>query len=230
MRDLRRNRNVVRCGQCSPGHRNIPWHHASLDDHERNADWYILSLQKRSLVLLNIATISSVDDPRVLVVQGASRQFNPTLDEEMIATASQVDTGGRHCRLGGRVSTDISGYLDDDTIVFCRIGDRLRQTPHRPPRVRSILRWICKELQAADTPRIDAGHSAQGRHRKSHSTYADVIRGRYPPFDPELVAAEYASLCKAYNISSWSPEIVTEAEWVFFRFQQSRPHIQTVRA
>lgn len=57
-----------------------------------------------------------IDDPRVLVVQGTSRQFNPTLDAAMIATASQADPEAAIAEWEGKFRTDISGYLDDDTI------------------------------------------------------------------------------------------------------------------
>ena len=72
--------------------------------------------RKTGLLFTKHRDYFSVDDPRVLVVQGASRQFNPTLDEEMIATASQADPEAAIAV--GRASFALISRdtLDDDTI------------------------------------------------------------------------------------------------------------------
>ena len=59
------------------------------------------------------------DSDDVFVVQGASRTFNPSLDEKIIAAASEADPEAALAEWQGEFRADISGFLDDTAIEKC---------------------------------------------------------------------------------------------------------------
>src|SRR5438309_1207681 len=57
-----------------------------------------------------------VDDPDVLVVAGASQQFNPTLDSSVIERARASDPEAARAEWDAEFRSDIGALLDDQTI------------------------------------------------------------------------------------------------------------------
>jgi hypothetical protein len=147
----------------------------------------------------------------VLVIQGASRQFNPTLDEEVIAAASASDPEAAVAEWGGEFRADIASFLDEETVEAAI--DRSRP-PELPPR--SGTRY-----QAFADPsggRHDSFTLCIG-HRLGDGFVADVVRGRAPPFDPSAVVAEYAALLKQYRITMIAGDNYS-AEWAVSSFKE----------
>jgi hypothetical protein len=65
-----------------------------------------------------------VDDPSVLIVQGDSLTFNPTLDESLIAKATSDDPEAAIAEWAGQFRVDISAFLSDTDIDACVDRDR----------------------------------------------------------------------------------------------------------
>ena len=66
----------------------------------------------------------------VLVVQGASAQFNPTLDQQMIAAAQQSDPEAAESEWAGGFRSDVAAFLDDEVIEACTdFGRPLEMAP-----------------------------------------------------------------------------------------------------
>ena len=130
----------------------------------------------------------------VLVVQGASEQFNPTLDREMIVRAKASDPEAAELEWGGGFRSDISSFLDDGIIEACVDHGRPLELPPRPGIAYSA--FIDVSGGRHDDFTMCIGHS------DGDGFVADVIRGRHPPFDPEAVTAEYAALLRDYRVSS----------------------------
>ena len=72
-----------------------------------------------------------VDDPTVLVVQGDSRVFNPTLSERDIVQAMASDPEAGISEWEGRFRADIAAFLSDADIEACVDYDRPRELPPR---------------------------------------------------------------------------------------------------
>jgi hypothetical protein len=151
-----------------------------------------------------------VDDNSVLVVQGASRAFNPTLDDDTIRISRADDPESARAEWDGEFRSDLTQFLDDATIDAAIDFARPLELPPRD--------GVKYEAFAdASAGRHDAFCFGIG-HREDGRIIADVIRGRRPPFDPATVAGEYAELAKEYRIS----KIVGDnfaGEWVSNSFK-----------
>lgn len=132
------------------------------------------------------------DDDSVLVVQGASTQFNPTLNADIIEQARQDDGEAALAEWDGQFRSDLAQFLDDQSIDDAIDMSRPLELPPREGIVYQVF--------------IDASGGRHDRfcigilHREGERIIADVIRGRSPPLDPASVAVEYAALAKEYGV------------------------------
>jgi Terminase large subunit, T4likevirus-type, N-terminal len=71
-------------------------------------------------------------DGEVLVVQGATKVFNPTLSDSVIETQRQADPTGAAAEWDAEFRTDISTFLDDELIDAAIEHGRPLELPPRP--------------------------------------------------------------------------------------------------
>ncbi|PSO30535.1 terminase [Bradyrhizobium sp. MOS002] len=153
-----------------------------------------------------------VDDGAVLVIQGESKAFNPTLADDVISRAMADDPTSALSEWGGMFRSDLSQFLDDDTIDAAIDHERPLELPPRDEH-----KYRC--FVDASAGRHDA-FCIGIAHREGDRIIADVVRGRKPPFDPATVAIEFAILAKQYRC----PEVVGDAfagEWVAAAFRSA---------
>ena len=146
----------------------------------------------------------------VLVVQGASLQFNPTLDEGVIARAREADPEAALSEWDGGFRSDLSALLDEQLIEDAIDRDRPLELPPR-----SSVRYVAFVDTSAG--RHDAFCICIG-HLDGERVIVDVVRGRKPPFDPASIAREYAELAQYYHCNT----VVGDAfsgEWVARAFE-----------
>lgn len=157
-----------------------------------------------------------VDGDDVLVVQGESRTFNLTLSEAMIATASAADPEGAVSEWQGGFRTDIAAFLSDQDIEACVDRDRPLELPFRSD---------VRRYHAFCDP-SGGRHDAMTMviaHMDGDTVIVDAIRAHKPPFDPQTVASEFATLAREYRIS----EIIGDnysGEWVVTSFRDAGIH------
>ena len=152
------------------------------------------------------------DSDDVLVVQGPSTLFNPTLDEGFIARSREADPEAARSEWDAEFRTDLTALLEDELIEAAIERGRPLELPPRPEHAYHAF-------VDASAGRHDAFCIAIG-HREGERIIADVIRGRRPPFDPASVAAEFAELAKSYGC----PHVVGDnysGEWVAQAFEKS---------
>jgi len=152
------------------------------------------------------------DDDDVLVVQGASTLFNPTLDNHVIDRARQSDPEAARAEWDAEFRSDLSAFLDDELIDTAI-------EPGRPLELPPRSEFTYSAFTDASAGRHDSFCIGIG-HREGERIVADVIRGRSPPFDPATVAAEYAKLAKQYRCQ----EIVGDnysGDWVVNAFRDA---------
>lgn len=137
------------------------------------------------------------DSDDTLVVQGATRQFNGTLDQRIIDQAIASDPEAAVSEWAGDFRADISGYLDESTIE--RVVDYSRPL-ELPPREGIVFSaFIDSSGGRHDHYTIGIGHK---EGTGSGVFYViDVIRGTAPPFDPQSVTEAYCALLRDYQIS-----------------------------
>jgi len=150
------------------------------------------------------------NDDDVLVVQGPSRLFNPTLDEGVIARARASDPEAARSEWDAEFRSDLTALLEDELIEAAIEHGRPLELPPRQE-----FTYSC--FVDASAGRHDA-FCCGIAHRQGERVVMDVIRGRRPPFDPAGVAAEYAELAKSYRCSPVGDNYA--GEWVAKAFEK----------
>ena len=146
-----------------------------------------------------------VDDDDVLVVQGASSTFNPSLNQGMIERAKAADPEAAESEWDGGFRNDISAFLDDATIEAAIDYGRPEQLPPR-----ADTNYGC--FVDASGGRHDA-YTIAIAHQQGDRIVVDVCYGRHPPFNPQQITEQFADLARQYRISAVTGDAYS-AEWV----------------
>jgi hypothetical protein len=148
-----------------------------------------------------------VDSDDTLVVQGGSKIFNPSLDDEAIAAQRAADPIAAKSEWDSEWRDDLSGFLDENVIEGSI-------NPDRPLELPPISTLYYRAF--VDASGGSAGGDAYAiciAHREAGIYVIDVVRARTGPFDPENVTKEFAALCRDYRIGSVTGDRYA-AEWV----------------
>jgi hypothetical protein len=151
-----------------------------------------------------------VDDDAVLVIQGESRTFNPTLSEDLIRRAKTEDPESALAEWDGQFRSDLSQFLDDETIDAAIDETRPLELPPRD----GIAYRAFVDASAGRHDAFTIGIA----HREDERYVVDVVRGRHPPFNPSDVAAEFAALAKDYRCREVTGDNFS-GEWVVTAFK-----------
>jgi hypothetical protein len=143
----------------------------------------------------------------VLVVKGASKIFNSTLDDQVIAAQKAADPQAALSEWESEFRSDLSGFLDQHVIDGSINPDRPLELP--PVSTQYYRAFV-------DASGGSAGGDAYAiaiAHREDGLYVLDVVRARPGPFDPSAVTAEFASLCRDYRVGTVTGDRYA-AEWV----------------
>ena len=148
-----------------------------------------------------------VSDDDVLVVQGASRTFNPSLSDAAIAAQREADPTAASSEWDALFRDDISTFIDDKLIEAAIDHGRPLELP--PSRAHAYKAFVDPSGLAVggDAYTLAIAHKQDGRF------VIDAVRSRSGPADPGEVTREYAALCDEYQIGA----VVGDAyarEWV----------------
>lgn len=132
------------------------------------------------------------DDDDVLVVQGRTTIFNPTIDVSVIERAVASDPEAARAEWDAEFRSDLAAFLDDRTIDAAIDFGRPLELPPRQG-------FTYYAFSDSSGGRHDAFTLAIG-HKQGDRCVCDVLRGVHPPFDPQNVIVEYAALLKDYGI------------------------------
>ena len=133
------------------------------------------------------------DSDDTLVVQGASRVFNRTLNEAAIQAQREADPTAARSEWDADFRDDISGFLDEALID--RAIDRGRPL-ELPPKAGVFYRAYADPAGGAaggDAYALAIAHKDGGRY------VIDVVRGRRGPFDPSEVTKDICRLVQAIS-------------------------------
>jgi hypothetical protein len=143
-------------------------------------------------------------DGDVLVVQGPSAAFNPSLSQTSINAAIAADPEGASAEWEASFRADISGYLDDATIDAAIDYGRPLELPRREG---------CNYRAFVDASGGRHDHYCVAISHKQDGRYIiDAVVGVAPPFDPGWTTKQLADVVKRYGVRRITGDAYS-AEW-----------------
>jgi hypothetical protein len=133
------------------------------------------------------------DDDDVLVIQGSSRDFNPTLDENYIQQQLDADYEAASAEYLAQFRSDISGFLDREVLEAATV----RGCYELPPGKHAYVGF-------ADPSGGSGGDSfaLAIAYRDGDFGHLACLREFRPPFQPSVVVADICQTLKAYRVGS----------------------------
>ena len=129
-------------------------------------------------------------DPRILVAQGTSRDFNPLLPQSVIDRAMERDRAHATAEYLAQFRSDIETFVSYEVVQAC-VGDHVEMGP-----VGNVEYCAFTDPSGGSS---DAFTLSIG-HRDGERIIIDAIRERQPPFSPEAVIDDFVALLKSYRI------------------------------
>jgi hypothetical protein len=153
-----------------------------------------------------------VDDNDVLVVQGTSKTFNPSLSDAVISAQRSADPTAASAEWDAEFRTDIAAFLDDELIDAAVEHSRPLELP---PQHRLYYRAFVDAAGGVGGDSYTLAIAHRETTNKPHAEHfvVDFVRGTTGKFDPQTVTRAYADLCREYRISNVTGDAYG-AEWV----------------
>ncbi len=130
-------------------------------------------------------------DPLILVAQGASRDFNPSLLQSVVDRALERDHAAASAEFLAQFRNDIEGFVSYEIVQAC-VGDHVEMAPL--PR-RHYHAFVDPSGGSADSFTLAISH------RDGERIIVDATREVKPPFSPEGVIDDFSVLLKSYRVT-----------------------------
>jgi hypothetical protein len=130
-------------------------------------------------------------DPKILVAQGATRDFNPSLPQAVVDRALERDRAAASAEYLAQFRTDIESFVSHEVVTAC-VGDFFEMAPLTKFRYSAFV-----DPSGGSSDSFTLAIS----HREGDRIFIDAIREVQPPFSPEAVINEFSALLKSYRIS-----------------------------
>lgn len=134
------------------------------------------------------------DSDRVLVAQAPSKVMNPTLPQDIIDEAYEVDYLSARAEYGAHFRDDIEGYVSIEMIEACTRPSHLELPPSNEHRYEA---FVDPSGGRNDSFTLCIVH----KDKKTDCIVVDCIRAIKPPFSPESVVDEFSKVLKSYRVS-----------------------------
>jgi hypothetical protein len=131
-------------------------------------------------------------DPLILVAQGTSRDFNPSLPQSVIDRELEKDRAKASAEYLAQFRTDIEGFVSLEIVQAC-IGDHVEMAPLSAQQYTAFC-------DPAGGSGADSFTMAIG-HRDGERIVIDCTREFRPQFSPAEVIDELATCLKTYRVS-----------------------------
>lgn len=149
-------------------------------------------------------------DPLVLVAQGASRDFNPTLPQRVVDRAMERDPASASAEYLAQFRTDIESFISREAVEAV-VARGVRERAPLPDQ--RYYGFIDPSGGSSDSMTLAIGH------REGETAVLDLIREVRPPFSPESVTTSFAADLKRYRCRD--PQMDRYgAEWVRSAFRK----------
>lgn len=166
--------------------------------------------RKRGVLYAAYSRHYAKDDARVLVWKATTLEMNPALDPVIVAEAYQDDPDAADAEYGGNFRSDLTDFVPRAVVEAATVMDRYEIAPM------SRLSYF-----AFVDPSGGTGSDSMTlavAHREGDRVILDAVREVRPPFSPENVTMDFATLLKAYRIRSVTGDRYA-GEWPRERFR-----------
>jgi len=151
-------------------------------------------------------------DPAILVAQGASRDFNPSLSPNVVDRALARDATKASAEYLGQFRNDLENFINREQVESCVDVDVRQRAPV------TGVRYISFTDPSGGSS--DAMVCAVG-HRDRDNIVVDAIREIPAPFDPEAAVEELAQFLRPYKVTETTGDRYAAA-WVTTAFARHR--------
>ena len=130
-------------------------------------------------------------DPLILVAQGTSRDFNPSLPQSVVDRALERDHAAASAEYLAQFRNDIESFVSFEVVQSC-VGDHIEMAPIGGQRYSAFV----------DPSGGSAGSFTMAiGHRDGERAVIDATREVRPPFSPQAVIDDFAALLRSYRIT-----------------------------
>jgi hypothetical protein len=149
--------------------------------------------RKRGVLYSSFSKHFGQDEGRVLVWKGTTLEMNPGLDARIVEEAYADDPEAASAEYGAEFRSDLSDFIPRDVIDACTMMGRFEIAP-------SFGRRYVAFIDPSGGTGADSMTLAIA-HQEGDRSILDVIREVRPPFSPEAVTIDFATVLKTYGIN-----------------------------
>ena len=136
------------------------------------------------------------DNDDIVVIQAESRKLNPTIPAEIVEQALVDDPAGAAAEWLAQFRDDIAGFIPYSVVDRCIVKDRVELEPQLNSFYYAFLDVSSGIAKGGDSMTLAIAHACdQG------VVVLDLVREVVPPFQTNVVAAEFAETMRRYGVS-----------------------------
>lgn len=153
--------------------------------------------------------------PAILCAKGASRDFNPTLDEALIQQAMEDDPEAASAEYMSEFRLDLEAFIGRH-VVEAAYENGVWERPYRPGY--SYVAFCDPSGGSKDSMTLGIAH-----RESSGRAVLDALREVKPPFDPDAVVEDFVKVMQSYRLRSLRGDAYAGA-WVSQSFRRHGMH------
>jgi hypothetical protein len=150
------------------------------------------------------------DDSATLVWQADTRTMNPSVPQSVVDAAYENDAADAAAEYGAQFRTDVEAFVSREAVEAVVIDGRYEL----PPVSGISYSSFCDPAGGGGSDAMTLAIA----HKEGNLAILDAVREFRPPFSPEAVVAELATLLKAYRINTVVGDRYA-GQWPAERFQ-----------
>ena len=150
-------------------------------------------------------------DPLILVAQGASRDFNPSLSQAVVDRAIERDSAAASAEYLAQFRTDLETFISRETVLACVEAGVQERAPLGG---KKYFAFVDPSGGSSDSMTCAIGH-LEG----DHVVIVDCLREVFAPFDPDSCVDEFVQLLSRYGLRTACGDRYA-AEWVAMAFEK----------
>ncbi len=130
------------------------------------------------------------DDPNVLVWRAPTRVMNPSVPQRLIDEAYERDPAAAAAEYGAEFRTDVERFVSLDVVDACIAVDVFERPPSQ-----GHVAFVDPSGGSGDSMTLAIAHP------EGDAVVLDAVRECRPPFSPDQVVEDFATLLKSYKVS-----------------------------